>query len=299
MARPGPKLKTIEKQCKVCNKEFRARQRDIDAGKAKFCSKDCWVEHKRTDNAIVQLPCEGCGESFALYRSQATQARRFCSRECSAASQKITVTCKCKKCGSDFEAWSSKANGEKKAKFCSRACSSKGQGHKKRPPPKRFVCKTCGHVFLEKMGRERKYCSNKCCAIALRKPDKDKAEKRGSDHSKWAIAVLKRDKKCLKCGATEKLQAHHIEHWRTCPEKRLDLDNGATLCAYCHHSQHPYIPLEKFLHLGGASVKHCVVCESAFVSRDKEQRACSRKCGGALSASRRKSKIRNSDRGAG
>lgn len=291
MVKPGPKpTKGIKRQCKTCSKEFVARKRDVDAGKAKFCSKECWVENKRTDNAIVQLNCETCKKEFLLYRSQATSARRFCSNECSAVSQQSAVTCKCQQCGNDFEVWPSKAKGIKKAKFCSKACSNKGQSYPKPPPLKRCVCKTCGHVFLELLGRERKYCSNKCSTIALRKPDSQKKRRRGKEHGIWALAVLKRDKKCFKCGVIEQLQAHHIEHWKDCPEKRFDLDNGVALCVYCHHSQHPNIPLEKFISTGGVSVRHCVVCESAFVSRTKDQRACGRKCGARLNADGRLSK---------
>ena len=258
MARRGPKLKSIARQCNVCSKEFRARKRDVDAGKAKFCSKECWVEHKRTDNAMVQLKCEVCEKEFSLYRSQANSTRRFCGNECSAASRISFVVCKCQQCGKDFEAQPSKANSSKKVKFCSRACSSQGQGHKPPPTTKRVLCGTCGCVFIETLGRDRKYCSNKCCTVALRKPDSKKKPRRGKDHAIWALAVLKRDKKCFKCGATERLQAHHIEHWKDCPEKRFDLENGVALCVYCHHSQHPNIPLEKFVSVGGVSVRYCV-----------------------------------------
>lgn len=267
--------------CKVCGKEFRARQREVDCGKAKFCSAKCWVEHKSTNNALVQLVCETCGKSFQLYQSQANSSRRFCSQKCSGASTQNKVTCKCKRCGKEFAICPS-AVGAGHGIFCSRDCSSKGQGHKKRPPAKPFVCQTCGKVFLEELGRERKYCSNKCATDSLRKPNGQKAAKRGKDYGKWALAVLRRDKRCVRCGTTEKLQAHHVKHWKKHPESRYDIDNGATLCVYCHHAQHPKIPLEKFISLGGVSLRYCVFCENPFVARRKNQRTCSRKCANRL-----------------
>jgi len=270
----------VLRACKVCGKEFLARHRDIERGKAKFCSQKCWLVHKSTNNALVPCKCETCGKKFRLYQSWVDRGiGKFCSNECSAASRTKTVTCKCNRCGKEFEAWPSKA---RKAKFCSRECSSKGQGHKKRPAAKRFVCQACGKVFIEKLGRERVYCSNKCCTHAFRKSDKKSTDRRGKDYAKWALAVMKRDKRCVRCGATEKLQAHHIKHWKEFTDHRYDMDNGVALCIYCHHAQHPSIPLEKFVALGGASVRYCVLCEGAYVSRRKQQRTCSRTCGNRL-----------------
>ena len=53
----------------------------------------------------------------------------------------------------------------------------------------------------------------------------------------WRKAVLSRGK-CEKCGSTENLQAHHIEHWALCPEKRADVANSACLCVECHAKEH-------------------------------------------------------------
>jgi len=47
-------------------------------------------------------------------------------------------------------------------------------------------------------------------------------------------SVKRRDKRCLLCGSTQKLQAHHIKPVRSHPELQDDPDNGATLCATCH-----------------------------------------------------------------
>ena len=51
----------------------------------------------------------------------------------------------------------------------------------------------------------------------------------------WSLAVRTRDGKCLVCGATENLQAHHWLVSRARSRKyRFDLRNGVTLC-YGHH----------------------------------------------------------------
>jgi hypothetical protein len=72
------------------------------------------------------------------------------------------------------------------------------------------------------------------------------------EHRKWMDAVKARDGKCLRCGSTENLEAHHIvelaellkrhgvttrEQARETPEL-WDLDNGETLCRRCHYAHH-------------------------------------------------------------
>ena len=57
-------------------------------------------------------------------------------------------------------------------------------------------------------------------------------------YREWSEAVKSRDGKCLRCGSTEKLHAHHIERFIKHPEKRFDLSNGMTLCKTCHHKEH-------------------------------------------------------------
>lgn len=55
----------------------------------------------------------------------------------------------------------------------------------------------------------------------------------------WSLAVRERDgHKCVECGATGKLHAHHIKPWKTHPELRHDVSNGETLCPPCHQKAH-------------------------------------------------------------
>ncbi len=50
---------------------------------------------------------------------------------------------------------------------------------------------------------------------------------------KWSQEVIKRDGKCLYCGCTEYLSAHHL-FGRSKSATRFVLDNGFTLCPNCH-----------------------------------------------------------------
>lgn len=50
----------------------------------------------------------------------------------------------------------------------------------------------------------------------------------------WSINVRKRDKICSKCGTKKKLEAHHIYPKSIYPNLAFRLDNGVTLCKFCH-----------------------------------------------------------------
>lgn len=62
----------------------------------------------------------------------------------------------------------------------------------------------------------------------------------------WRKRVFKRDGyKCVYCGSTEEIEAHHLIPWAESEETRADEDNGITLCNSCHSSQHE--GLENFI----------------------------------------------------
>lgn len=62
----------------------------------------------------------------------------------------------------------------------------------------------------------------------------------------WRKAVYERDLyKCVLCGDSTggNLNAHHLDGWHWCKERRFDISNGMTLCEDCHdefHSEYGY-----------------------------------------------------------
>lgn len=55
----------------------------------------------------------------------------------------------------------------------------------------------------------------------------------------WAEKVKKRDNmKCVICGRTDHIQAHHVKPSFLYPELMNDINNGVTLCCSCHQEHH-------------------------------------------------------------
>lgn len=204
-----------------------------------------------------------------------------------------SVNRSCEQCGTEFSVWlSTIAAG--KGRCCSKACANKSQTGRPAPksktrsdkkPRRSHVCQWCGKVFVNHghNDRERQYCSNKCLGLSKRKNRKRHPRyKQTSQLIRWARAVILRDRVCVRCGVSEKLQAHHVQSYADHPALRLELSNGVALCAPCHHAQHPSHKLEWYLSRGGQTIQRCVVCEGAYLPGKKAQRTCSISCGQKL-----------------
>lgn len=59
----------------------------------------------------------------------------------------------------------------------------------------------------------------------------------------WRSAVYERDGyTCRACGVTgAELNAHHLDSWAAHPARRIYLDNGITLCVWCHEEFHSWM----------------------------------------------------------
>jgi hypothetical protein len=79
----------------------------------------------------------------------------------------------------------------------------------------------------------------------------------------WSKAVLIKDGyTCRKCGKTGgRLEAHHLDGWHWCKDKRFDLLNGGCLCVSCHKSFHRTFGIkhntrDQFLDFTGENIKY-------------------------------------------
>ena len=69
---------------------------------------------------------------------------------------------------------------------------------------------------------------------------KAKRDRNSAEYAEWRTTVFVRDGfRCQICGNVGgRLNAHHIEFFSKCVEKRFDPDNGITLCEKCHRAVH-------------------------------------------------------------
>lgn len=192
------------------------------------------------------------------------------------------VESECQACGKRFMAKPANlALGH--AKACSKECSYKVRKTRSDKKPRRTIeCQCCGKMFTESRSqpKARQYCSVKCMATAvgMKRRSGRSAGRRSLEFRVWSREVIKRDMQCMDCGATDRLQAHHIKGWNEAPELRYILSNGETLCYLCHHSRHSDLPLALFERRSKRKVIPCQRCSKKFVARKPTRKYCSQEC---------------------
>lgn len=62
-------------------------------------------------------------------------------------------------------------------------------------------------------------------------------ERHDSRVKEWAKIIVSRGR-CERCGAAERLEAHHVLRWSDYPKGRADVKNGECLCHACHTEEH-------------------------------------------------------------
>lgn len=70
--------------------------------------------------------------------------------------------------------------------------------------------------------------------------EQPEAGRRTAEYRAWRKSVFERDNyTCQICGKRGgRLNAHHIERYRSCIKRRTDITNGITLCDACHKKIH-------------------------------------------------------------
>lgn len=60
-----------------------------------------------------------------------------------------------------------------------------------------------------------------------------------SEYNEWVKNIYSRDNyKCRLCNSKNKINAHHLDGYHWCKERRFDISNGITLCYNCHINFH-------------------------------------------------------------
>lgn len=104
-----------------------------------------------------------------------------------------------------------------------------------------YIC-TCGNIAFTTLNNLRVIKSCNTCHQEKNNISSEKQLIRGSiEYKNWRNEVFKRDNYvCQKCFIPNQklLNAHHKDGFHWCDEKRLDVDNGVTLCIDCHEDFH-------------------------------------------------------------
>lgn len=146
-----------------------------------------------------------------------------------------------------------------------------------------YNCSICNKIFkkVPSTVKTKTPCCSPICQAKLysknsiqrftgkRKTPLRKLIRRNYLTEKWINSIFKRDDyKCVQCGSQDKLNAHHIKPFKIllnefieqnklnpeCDKDKLlqlalkyepfwDLNNGKTLCIYCHQKEHPNLTL--------------------------------------------------------
>jgi 5-methylcytosine-specific restriction endonuclease McrA len=94
--------------------------------------------------------------------------------------------------------------------------------------------------------RERTPRGEQCHSYIDGKSQERKDLRSTPEGRKWRFDVMSRDEfACVHCGDDRggNLEAHHVQPFAECPERRLDVSNGKTLCVHCHWMAHAYAGL--------------------------------------------------------
>ncbi len=119
----------------------------------------------------------------------------------------------------------------------------------------------CGNIFITTPQRIVAKTTSSCGCYRRKVASEAQKLRVGSKHPNWNPNLTNEDRlykrairetvnwrnevyirdcfTCIKCKKVGgKINAHHIDGWNWCVEKRFDINNGATLCIGCHTKFH-------------------------------------------------------------
>lgn len=253
-----------EKFCKGCLLTLDighfSRSKNVKDGYENKCRK-CRMEQRKKRNNLI---CEECGNVFASAKTNA----KFCSRKCMGNSKKKSITLQCEQCYKEYQKIPSL---KEVSRFCSMKCRNEydkqtmlGENNHnyKRVSTK---CDGCDEIIevipFDYKRLKHNFCSFECYKNNIGQyktgannynyrhdlTEKERIMGRNyTEYPLWRASVYERDNyTCRVCGdkTSGNLNAHHLDGYNWCVEKRVDVDNGVTLCNQCHthfHSEYGY-----------------------------------------------------------
>lgn len=98
-----------------------------------------------------------------------------------------------------------------------------------------------GRIQGCKFCKKEKLSGSNCWMYNPDLSDDERRERRKTEeYYNWRTSVFIRDNHtCVACNKKiPQINAHHLDGWHWCKEKRYDIDNGVTLCKDCHTAFH-------------------------------------------------------------
>jgi hypothetical protein len=207
-------------KCSYCGKELIMKQSRIKATKNFFCDVSCkgkyMSEHLKGENNPsykgTTVHCDYCGKEINKPPSLIKE-KNFCDRNCMANYMKTGETVKCYVCGKEFYKIKSQIDRSEKH-FCSEKCK-------------------CEHQTTLRGELSPQYNPNLT--------DEERIVNRDYiEYTEWRNKVFERDNyTCQRCGKRQgDINAHHLNGYHWYKEGRTDVNNGVTLCSWCHKEFH-------------------------------------------------------------
>lgn len=210
-------------KCLRCKKEFKTVPAKIKDGKGKYCSKKCYFP-------VFARKCKVCKEEFRTSPSRIGIGKgKFCSKQCHNRFMTGKTNVSSSKFIKGIIPWNKNS--------ISLTCTSCGKKFECPPSQKwRLTCSEDCRV-TKRVAKSAAYIIFNNSMIKLRT---------SSAYRYWRRKILDRDKNtCTLCGykgmgmfnGKSDLVADHIKPFSIYPDLRFDVNNGRTLCVWCHQKQ--------------------------------------------------------------
>lgn len=186
----------------------------------------------RLNDFKVELHCAVCGVAFLAYKHE--HGRKYCSIDCRRIGTRKREIKVCQFCGKEFEKPSYLIRAQK-GLYCSLLCSNRAKDRK----------------WFATMVRTPEHCAKIAKALTGENngmwqggiTPEHRIIRSSAAYRRWRNATLETDgHKCTRCGATENLEAHHLDLFSKNKAARFDPDNGVTVCQQCHKDIHSFDP---------------------------------------------------------
>lgn len=234
----------------------------------------------------IRYHCDVCGKMLAHTAKGGPTV--YCGTHARGEREKLKLVHRtCKRCEKPFSMTPSRAR-TAPGLYCSKICARTSHNEQQAAKKPVFECYLCKKSFKRAPSRSKSelvFCSKRCAAVHNAPRPEDNPLyidgrmgnrslrvflRHRREYLWWTRDVRKRDgQKCVDCGATEPLHAHHLHSFSQLisefldrhPDKDAtkdkaellklaqndsllwDIANGVTLCGKCHQNRHPDLNL--------------------------------------------------------